>query len=261
MYSKYDDHTFLPLTINEHGRPDGGDSLANFARYYLACLATGKPFTLEPLTHVLSPEGVCIRHPGEGFYCSFYYQGPLFWNNPKEVSRDQMKALMWVMAYYKKHPELLKDKPKFATLFTQLEYLYSKRLYMFAQNGDVMLPFFMAKSYPWLLFRDLEMLINLAIVCGVLPIVRHDKPWGFGKGYKVMFSWQDKEDWCDGDCNMLVDLIGSFLIKDTWMSKWMRRIYNKIRGDKYIQHYYRNESGNNEEIGRELALAGKSSTL
>lgn len=253
--------TSLPLTLNEHGLPDGGDGLANLFRLLLIATynKTYKHGDIdESVSSVIDGYGICKRSHK---YVSIYSpeesllltnSGPDFWTNPNEVSRDQMRALMWMVEFNNRYPLALREEPLLTTRLKQVASQYRSRGYMMAQNKDLMLPTFMLNKPVLSLIRDLEMGVNLAMVCGLIPMMRHDKPWGFGKGKKFMFSWQDS-DWCDGDVNMLVDFIGASMLYDSIPLKVMKRIYKIVRGSRFIKHYYRKESGNNPVIGERFA--------
>jgi hypothetical protein len=86
------------------------------------------------------------------------------------------------------------------------------------------------------------------VAVGVVPHVKYDKPWGFGKGKKFVFSWQDADE-VDGDVNLVADYVGATLVKRTKLLGFCINLYNKVRGDKSVKHYYRKESGNNPYIG------------
>lgn len=231
------DNNGLPMTRNASGW-DGGDSLANFCRWKLGELLLGNiVIDLFPLDQLETAPGIYVRHPSLGIDPD---NNPIlhpayFWYVPQEVSRDQSKALHWLLSFVggKREARLLGA--------------YAQRGYLFAQNKDIMLPLYMAKAEPFLFLRDVELWINTAIVCGLVPIVKHDAAWGFGKGKKFFFSWQDS-DWCDGDVNLVVDYAGIKLRKRTWLSDMALKFYKRVRGARFIRHYYREESGNNPAI-------------
>lgn len=241
------DSNGLPVTKNEYGY-DGGDSLANYCRWKLGWLLNNPSGVLASvaLQSCEVAPGIFVRHPGTGRdpEGKAYSNVPYFWNDPKQLSRDNSRALHWLLLITKQPLET----------YQHLMSRYRGRGYLLAQNGDVMLPLYLAKYQPFLLLRDLELLYNTFTVCGLIPVNKHDNPKGFGKGKRWFFSWQD-EDWCDGDTNLLVDMAGSKLYKPTLLSSFATWLYKKIRKAKYIRHYYRTESGNNPEIA-ELYVKG-----
>lgn len=250
----------VPVTKN-HAGYDGGDSLANYCRYYLACFKLTPVLVAHKLnfTPFIVMPGVVCRHPGKGLdpEGKIYMNIPSFWYDSREVSRDNTRALHWLVALRYKllenglSPQALLDLEDVYIQYT------SVRKSRTAQNGDILLPFQFATKGLELFLRDVELMFNLSVVCGLLPSIKHDAPMGIGKGKRIFFSWQD-EDHVDGDVNMAADLIGCSLVKPTILSKLANKIYLLVRGDKAISHYYRVESGNNPEIGQAINLALRS---
>lgn len=235
------DSNGLPVTKN-HAGYDGGDSLANFCRWTLGKALNGKTPSILKLAHYQVLPGVYVRHPGTGDDPEGkpFLATPSFWSDPKELSRDNTRALMWLLYIDKSF-----------SMYELFMHTYRQRKYLTAQNGDIMFPFILTTNHILLLLRDFELLVNTSIVCGLIPLNKHDNPNGFGKGKRWFFSWQDS-DWCDGDANMVTDLAGCKLVKETLISKLCTWIYRKVRGAKYIRHYYRSEAGNNPEIAEEF---------
>lgn len=251
------DSNNVPVTKNYAGY-DGGDSLANYCRYWLATYKTTPVLAAHKLnfTPFIVMPGIVCRHPGKGIDPGGkpYNNVPSFWSDSREVSRDNTRALHWLVALRFKlldaglSPQALLD---LEDIYIQYTFVRKCRT---AQNGDILLPLQFAAKGIALFLRDLELLFNLSVVCGLIPSFKHDAPFGLGKGKRIFFSWQD-EDHVDGDVNMAADLIGCSLVKPTFLSKMATKIYKSIRGNKAISHYYREESGNNPEIGQALNLA------
>lgn len=240
------DSNGLPAVINEIGF-DYGDSLANYCRWQLALIALGHPVNLASFPKLVQfPEGQLMRHPGSGTNpdgSSIALTAAPFWSDPKQVSRDNSRACHWLVALSTSE-ESFTDEAFAALQLVGLE--YSQRGWK-AQNGDVMAPFQLAKSGYKVFLRDLEIFGSVLVQIGLIPIFKHDKPWGFGKGKKITFTWLDSDE-VDGEPNLTADLVGSKLVKDTLFSKVNRYLYRKLRGAASVRHYYRKESGNNPEI-------------
>ncbi len=251
------DSNNVPVTKNYAGY-DGGDSLANYCRYWLANVKLQPVLAAHKLnfTPFIVMPGIVCRHPGKGTDPEGrpYNNVPSFWSDTREVSRDNTRALHWLVAIRYKllenglSPQALLDLEDVYVQYT------SVRKSRTAQNGDILFPLQFATGGLSLVLRDIELMFNLSVVCGLIPSIKHDAPMGVGKGKRIFFSWQD-EDHVDGDVNMAADLIGCSLVKPTLLSKLATKIYKLIRGDKAISHYYREASGNNPEIGQALNLA------
>lgn len=242
------DNRGLPATINHLGQYDYGDSLANYCRWKVAQLAlTPNEVTLKEFPAYVDEQFQLRRHPGNGIspdgttitnYASF-------WTDPKEVSRDNSRACHWLMALSTKYPNI-SDKT-FAVL-QMLKLKYEKdRKSLYAQNKDIMFPFQFAQSGIKLLLRDLEIGVGVAVQVGLIPIFKHDKPFGLGYKKSITFTWLDADE-VDADANLVCDLVAANLNRPTKLLTFMTAVYRKFRGARGVRHYYRKESGNNPEL-------------
>lgn len=243
------DSNDIPVTKNNAGY-DGGDGLANYCRYALVRVlnAVPKPDLSSIGIFEVSP-GVLVRHPGTGLDPEGvpWKDVPTFWNDPKELSRDNSRALYWLVHT----AELNNQMPEFTN---RIVAAYKARHSLTTQNGEIMLPLQGASSGPLLWLRDAELVFNTAVQTGLFPIFKHDKPWGLGKGKRVTFTWLDSDE-VDGDVNLTADYVGVKLTTETWISKLCTAWYKLVRGAKALRHYYRAESGNNPEIAEEYVKA------
>jgi hypothetical protein len=215
-WSRTDEWGF-PFVWN--GKRDYGDSCANWARGYIAGVTCVWSRFLEYKT----PTGF-IRGPK---HLDTFDD---FWMNPKDFSRDQARSLNWV---------LMRGN--------------AKDYYVTRAGRDIMLPFQFWTAWPLRWIRDFEILINVLICCGIFPVHRHDKPFGFGKRKMFFFSWQDRS-FCDMDVNLVCDIYCSQnWFGPTFLGWISRKLYKKMRGCKPVLRYYLRKNGNNNQIGRGLA--------
>lgn len=243
------DSNGIPVTRNDAGY-DGGDGLANYSRYALVRILNEVPKPDFSNIGVFEyRNGILVRHPGTGNDPDGnpWKNVPYFWASPAQLSRDNSRALFWLIHT----EELKKQMPAFVS---RVLTSYKQRGSLTAQNGDIMLPLQGATIGPLLWLRDLELLFNTAVQTGLFPIFKHDKPWGFGKGKRITFTWLDSDE-VDGDANLTADYAGTILVKSTWISKTCLAWYRLVRGAKGVRHYYRAESGNNPQIAEEYVKA------
>lgn len=242
------DNRGLPATINNLGQYDYGDSLANYCRWKVAELALyPKEVTLKEFPAYVDENFQLRRHPGNGYNPDNtpIQNYPSFWTDPKEVSRDNSRACHWLMALSTKYPTI-SDKAFAVLQMLRLKY-EKERKSLYAQNKDIMFPFQFARSGISLFLRDLEIAVGVATQVGLIPIFKHDKPFGIGYKKSVTFTWLDKDE-VDGDANLVCDLVAANLNQPTKFLSVLTSIYRKFRGAKGVRHYYRKESGNNPEI-------------
>ncbi len=192
------------------GNLDGGDTLAETGRiYFLKKLCNMNRDGLIPFHQAIER----LRTPTFEFIRS-----PHQWNDPKDVSRDQMDPMIMCMSMY---GDTTPD-PKFRY-----------------PNGDLASPEHMSHHYrsiyvgPFVYLADLFMLLNTLIICFIT-------------------SWFKSQ--VKNDLNHIISLCFAEYYGPTFISRMAAWIYLKCRNYNWaLSCYYHPDSGNNDLIKYYLA--------
>lgn len=200
------DHSGLIASIAEDGTIDGGDSLAEESRIRFLLELNKNLFGYQPEPNILGFESMLSVLDQRGLWI----RNPSKWNDPKDISRDQLDPMNCLLGLLGRQELLDINKTKLIKNFFRFP------------NGDISSPehfvHLVRHHKPWLRYLgDLFMLLNSIII--------------------VFTSFFDKEGkLVRNDLNHMISLLHAEWFYPTRISRWAAVLYIAFRKNHKDKH-------------------------